>query len=148
MTLEAWHHNGWLRPHTTSSAEISNLFGIVDRDLEDAKNKKLSSDWRFGIAYNAALKICTILLYASGYRSEKSLAHYRTIQSLTLILGENKKVDVAYLDRCRVIRNIVEYDIVGRTTVGDAEELIEFAKELNFEARKWLNKNHPHLSFK
>jgi hypothetical protein len=54
---------------------------IVDRDLKDARQKGLSADWRFGIAYNAALKLCTILLYAEGFRPEKTLAHYRTLQA-------------------------------------------------------------------
>jgi hypothetical protein len=36
-----------------------------------------SLDIRFGIAYNAALKLCTILLYTEGYRPEKTLQHFR-----------------------------------------------------------------------
>ncbi|MGM0600012.1 MAG: hypothetical protein ACQETH_09375 [Candidatus Rifleibacteriota bacterium] len=85
MSLENWAKNGWIRKHETSPQEIKSLFDIVDRDLQDARRKELSSDWRFGIAYNAALKVCTILLYAKGYRPERSLAHYRTLQALPLI---------------------------------------------------------------
>jgi len=59
MTLEQWKQNGWLKVEPTSSAEIANLLAIVKRDLEDAK-ASISTDWRFGIAYNAALKLCTI----------------------------------------------------------------------------------------
>jgi hypothetical protein len=47
--------NGWLRPHKTSAEEIENLFMIIDRDLKDAEGS-ISDDWRFGIAYNAAVK--------------------------------------------------------------------------------------------
>jgi hypothetical protein len=36
MTLRQWAENGWLKPHKTSSIEISNLLKIVDRDLIDA----------------------------------------------------------------------------------------------------------------
>ena len=64
MSLKQWQNSGWLRPHTTSRQEIANLLGIVIRDMEDAR-REISSDWRFGIAYNAALKLCTILLNAS-----------------------------------------------------------------------------------
>jgi hypothetical protein len=67
MSLEQWAKNGWLRPHKSSKQEIAGLLGIVDRDLKDAESD-ISSDWKFGIAYNAALKLCTILLHASGYR--------------------------------------------------------------------------------
>ena len=78
MNLKDWQDNGWLKQHTTDKQEIANLLSIVERDLNDAGNTTVSSDWRFGIAYNAALKLCTIVLYAQGYRPENTLAHYRT----------------------------------------------------------------------
>jgi uncharacterized protein (UPF0332 family) len=145
MSLETWAKNGWLRKHETSPQEIKSLFDIVDRDLKDACKKDLSSDWRFGIAYNAALKVCTILLYAKGYRPERSLAHYRTLQALPLILGKEKEGDATYLDKCRKTRNTAEYDQIGVTTVSDAEELIEFVEDLKFEARQWLKSNYKDL---
>ena len=116
MSLKNWKDNGWIREHRTSRQETTNLFAIVERDLSDAASTQLSADWRFGIAYNAALKLCTILLFAQGYRPEKSLAHFRTIQSLPLILGESKKADADYLDMCRIKRNTVEYDMAGAAT--------------------------------
>ena len=79
--------NGWLRPHKGSAEETGNLLAIARRDIKDAGKEDISDDWRFGIAYNAALKLCTILLYAEGYRPEKNLQHFRTIQALPLILG-------------------------------------------------------------
>lgn len=143
MSLENWAKNGWLRPHKTSNQEIQNLLAIVERDLEDASQSNLSPDWRFGIAYNAALKLCTILLYSSGYRPEKSLAHYRTLQALPLILGDKWQDDASYLDTCRIKRNIVEYDYVGGATDKDADELITFVIELKIEVEKWLEKRSP-----
>ncbi len=44
----------------------------------------ISADWQFGIACNAALKLCTVLMDTSGYRPEKTLQHYRTLQALPL----------------------------------------------------------------
>ena len=146
MTLKQWMDNGWLRPHKTSVEEIENLFMIIDRDLKDAKGG-ISDDWRFGIAYNAALKLCTILLYAEGFKAEKTLQHYRTIQELPLILGKERNADAIYLDSCRSKRNIVEYDYVGGVTEHDADELIEFVKELKTDVLDWLNKKHPELAF-
>lgn len=61
----------------------------------------LSSDWKFGIAYNAALKLCTMLLYNAGYMPEKSLAHYRTLLSIVHTLGPGRQGDADYLDACR-----------------------------------------------
>ena len=146
MTLKQWMDNGWLRPYKTSVREIENLFMIIDRDLKDAEGS-ISDDWRFGIAYNAALKLCTILLYSEGFKAEKTLQHYRTIQALPLILGKERKGDAEYLDSCRAKRNIVEYDYVGGVTGHDADELIEFVKDLKADVLDWLNKNHPELVF-
>ena len=145
MSLKQWASNGWLKSHKTSAEEVANLMAIVERDLQDASKKTLSDDWRFGIAYNAALKLCTVLLYASGYRPEKNLAHYRTLQALPLILGDKRKGDADYLDACRGKRNTVEYDYVGGATGADAEELVEFSRELEADVLAWLKKEHPEL---
>ncbi len=144
MSLKQWADNGWLKPHKTSQKEISDLFMIVERDLQDASGS-ISADWRFGIAYNAALKLCTILLYASGYKPEKTLQHYRTIQALPVILGNTFKEDAKYLDTCRNKRNTAEYDYVGAAGADDVDELIGFVKELYEAIIKWLKEKHPQL---
>lgn len=146
MTLKQWADNGWLKAHQTSAEEIGNLLAIADRDLKDASEGGISPDWRFGIAYNAALKLCTILLFAEGYRAERTLQHYRTIQALPLILGSERKSDADYLNACRVKRNIVEYDYVGGATENDAEELIGFATLLKKDVQAWLKKRRPDIS--
>jgi uncharacterized protein (UPF0332 family) len=134
-----------LRPHKPSKEEITNLFEIVERDLKDASAKVISDDWKFGIAYNAALKLCTILLHSSGYRPEKNLAHYRTLQSLPLILGEKHNSNADYLDACRKKRNETEYDFAGSLSEEEAQELIEFCENLKSEVQTWLKKNHKGL---
>ena len=145
MSLQTWYENGWLRRHQTSQEEIGNLLGIVYRDLEDAQGKSLSSDWQFGIAYNAALKLCTCLVYAEGFRLEKNLAHYRTLQALYVILGDTHRNDAAYLDACRMKRNTLEYDIAGVATQADADELLAYVQELREMVIKWLKEQHPDL---
>ena len=74
---------------------------MADRDLRVAATTE-DPDWRFGIAYNSALKLCTILLSASGYRASRDLNHYRTLMSLPIILGAERASDAAYLDQERV----------------------------------------------
>lgn len=144
MRLQQWAANGWLRPHQTSRQQIADLLSIVDRDLEDSL-RDLSADWQFGIAYNAALKLGTILLYASGYRPEKNLAHYRTLQALPLILGASRSNDADYLDTCRAKRNTAEYDAAGTVSQSEADELREFTRELRIEVIDWLRSHHPSL---
>jgi len=144
MQLQQWQNNGWLRSHQTTATQIGDLLAIVDRDLEDSR-RDLSTDWQFGIAYNAALKLCTILLYASGYRPEKNLAHYRTLAALPLILGSSHKDDADYLDACRAKRNTAEYDAAGTISQTEAIELRSFAQELQTDVIAWLKANHPTL---
>ena len=145
MSLENWSKNGWLRPYRTSPSQIAELFTIADRDLEDASTARLSADWQFGIAYNAALKLCTILLYAEGYRPEKNLAHFRTLQALPLIMGEELRDDADYLDSCRAKRNTAEYDVAGAVSPEEARELVEYATELRRTVQTWLKNHHPEL---
>ena len=133
MSLSQWKANGWLKAHVTSAAEQRNLLQIVDRDLEDARSVDLSNDWKFGIAYNAALKLCTMMLYDAGYMPEKNLAHYRTLLSIEYTLGSHRKSDAVYLDACRAKRNHVEYDYVEGASAAEAEELLAFVKELRVE---------------
>jgi len=145
MSLKQWLDNGWLRQHKTSQQEIANLLALVHRDLRDASSDGISADWRFGIAYNAALKLCTILLYVSGYRPSQNLAHYRTLQALPLVLGTDRNQDADYLDSCRIKRNAVEYDYVGGATEADANELVEFTTDLSSDVLHWLKRNHSSL---
>jgi len=144
MTLTKWEGFGWLKKHKTSKKEIFNLLAIADRSLLDAKGN-ISADARFAIAYNAALQLCAILLYAEGYRPERSRKHENTIKALPLILGKGREADAKYLDTCRTKRHIVEYDCVGSVTDNDVDELIECVQELRRNVVNWLNQNHPEL---
>jgi hypothetical protein len=143
-SLRDWAESGWLRPHTTGKEEIGGLLGIVERDLADAQ-RDISPDWRFGIAYNAALRLCTILLYAEGYRPERNLQHDRAIQALGLILGPDRKADVEYLEVCRRKRNAIEYEAAGTVTDRDAQELVSFIVDLRDRVLAWLEEHHPEL---
>jgi uncharacterized protein (UPF0332 family) len=142
MSLQSWADAGWLTAHTSSAEEVKNLLAVVERDLQDAA-QDLSPDWKLGIAYNAALRLCTLLLHVSGYRAGRQQHHYRTIQSLPLILGETYKENADYLDACRRKRNTVEYDLAGAATNEEAEELISFATEFRAEVLIWLRKGRP-----
>ena len=148
MTLEQWANNSWLRSYASNRQEIADLFSIIDRDLKDATETELSADWRFGIAYNAVLILCSVLLHSEGYRPGKgSLGHYYTLAALGEIIGEKKK-DIDYLQACRAKRNTVEYDYAGGTTDSEARELLEYARKLRKEVIAWLRVNHPELVHK
>jgi hypothetical protein len=145
MSLKQWAANRWLQEEPPSPHEIKNLLAIAERDLQDAAGD-ISADWRFGIAYNAALKLCTMLLRAEGYRAAHGLQHYRTIMAMPMILGEDRKSDAQYLDACRIKRNTVEYDYVGGASERDAEELMAFTKAFRQTVLHWLQEHHPELA--
>ena len=145
MSLEQWEGNGWLRRAPTSRGEIRNLLAIVDRDLKDATGS-ISPDWKFGIAYNAALKLCIVLLRAQGYRPAHGSQHHRAIMAMPLTLGPSRRKDAEYLDACRNKRNAVEYDYIGGASEADAKELLNFTKELKTDVLAWLRRQYPDLA--
>ena len=145
MSLQDWLNNGWLRPHKTDCQEISNLLAIAERDISDASAKDISDDWKFGIAYNAALKLCTIMLYAHGFRPENNQAHYRTLMAIEFTIGPHRKEDAVYLNTCRAKRNTVEYDNIGGASEAEALELLEFAKDLRCEVLTLLAEHFSEL---
>jgi len=145
MNLKSWAENGWLKPHKTSREEVRNLLAVARRDMHDAQTRGLSADWKFGIAYNAALKLCTILIHVSGYRPDRNLAHYRTLHALPMILGVERNADADYLDACRIKRNTIEYDLAGAATDADAKELMDFTIQLERDVVDWLKSKYPHL---
>jgi hypothetical protein len=145
MNLKEWAGHGWLKPHKTSKEEIKNLLAIVERELKDAAILALSADARFVMTYNAALKLCTIILYASGYRTGGNRAHYHTLEALPIILGNHLRQDADYLSSCLSKRNHAEYDYVDVVGEPDVEELLQFTKELKEKVLIWMQKNHAEL---
>ena len=146
MSLELWRHNGWLREYKTSRDEVAGILRLVDRDLADAAREEVSTDWRFNIAYNAALQLATLALYTSGYRAGRGESkHYRVIQALPLVMGERFSSIAAYLDNCRRKRNVSEYDAVETISQKEVEDLQETVEELKVEVEMWLKAHYPEL---
>ena len=144
MSLHDWLNNGWLRPHQTSSKEISTLLKIIDRDLIDCKNEHISENWRFKIAYSSARKCCIIPLYCLGYKiSRGGSEHYRVIQSLVLTMGPEMEKIKDYLDNSRSKRNVDEYKGMGIFSEKEVNELIEITKDLFIRVKIWLKENFP-----
>ncbi len=144
MSLRDWQKNGWLIEHRTSPEEIKDLLGLIERDLADCRTPGLSTDWRFSIAYNAALQTATVALAASGYRAAREAHHYRIIQSLAHTITADKDV-INQLNRFRKKRNIGGYERVGTISDMEADEVFTLAKNLLNDVDQWLRKNHPVL---
>lgn len=144
MSFADWVNNGWLVAHTSSKQEIANLLGIVARDLKDSQAKGVSNDWRFAIAYNAALQAATAALAAAGYRATRESHHYRVIQSLELTVRKDAKF-IQNFDAFRKKRNVSNYDIGGGISNREVEEMIGIARTLQQDVEQWMRTNHASL---
>jgi len=144
MSLIDWRNAGWVRPHKSSPEEIRDLFGIVDRELSDAASTSISADSRHFIAYNGALKLCAILLYAEGYRPEKGKgSHQLAIDSIRHILADAREDDIDYLHLCRSKRNTSAYDYAGGISHENVDQLVAFTRRFRSDVLAWLRQHHP-----
>ncbi|MDQ3673131.1 MAG: hypothetical protein M3365_01990 [Gemmatimonadota bacterium] len=129
MNLADWERNGWLTAHRTSAGEISDLLGVVERDLADSAARGVSADWRMSIAYNAALQAAAAALAAAGYRATRDQHHHRVIQSLRGTIGADTDV-VAAFDAFRKKRNITGYERAGAVSDAEAREMRQLAGQI------------------
>jgi hypothetical protein len=144
MSLQNWLQNSWLVEHATSKEEIANLLSISNRDLEACQIKGLPADWRFTIAYNAALQAATAALAAAGYRPSRDAHHYRVIQSLEFTTAPSQRV-IDTLDSFRKKRNASSYDVAGSVSDREADEMLSLAKSIREDVERWITKTHPEL---
>lgn len=146
MSLDLWEKNGWIRAYKTSPQEINGILSLVERDIEDASREVISIDWQFNIAYNAGLQLAAIALLAAGYRAGRGESkHYRVIQALPLVMGEQYSTFKNYLDNCRRKRNVSEYDAAGTISEKEAGELLKEVKAFKIELESWLKTKMSNL---
>ena len=138
MSLADWERNGWLTPHRTSRQEISELLAIVQRDLHDSRARDVSADWRFNIAYNAALQAAKAALAASGYRVARGAdSHHRTSRAWRT-RSDSTRSSVRRLGVFRKRRNTAEYDHAGVTSEAEADEMRALARPAQ-QVIAWLS---------
>ncbi len=143
--MQDWLREDRLRRHKTSPGEVAKLLRVVERDLADASLRQLSPDRRFATAYNAALQLATIALYAAGFRSVGAGHHWITLQALSEIMGPESQERVDYLDACRSKRNLTDYEKAGAVSHAEADELLRETSAFKSDLLNWLKANHPRL---
>src|SRR5713226_8399067 len=130
MSLENWQKFGWLKAHKTNREEIVDLVGVADRDLAASNTPSLHDDWRFNIAYNAALQLANAALAASGYQVERGgNQHYRLIDSLSLTLGTDSAT-IKKFDIFRKKRNVSDYERADTVSETEVQEMRSIAEKL------------------
>ena len=117
---------------------------MAERDLEASRTPDLITDWRFNIAYNAALQLATAALAAAGFKAERSNHHYRVIQSLEFTVGLSH-TDIHKLDIFRKKRNTADYERTGVVSDFEALQMRELAARLQVKVSTWIRRTRPDL---
>jgi uncharacterized protein (UPF0332 family) len=143
MTWQDLLKEGRIERHKTSRAELTELRGVVARDLADAEVGLLSADRRFATAYNAALQSAKMVIACCGYRVRGSGAHQITFECLNLGMGKPIYKIARFLDQARRKRNIADYDAAGRIADIEVEDMIRIAKSFAGQAEQWIRQNYP-----
>jgi hypothetical protein len=144
MTLQDWQKSHYLTEHATSRQEIQDLMRGAAQDTSDSRVPGLSAGGRFNFACNAALKMATAALAASGYRASRAQHHFRVIHSLALTIEADPGL-VDLLDRFRKKRNMSMYARPGTISQAEADEMLDLVIELQPLIEGWLRRSHPEL---
>jgi hypothetical protein len=121
------------------------LFDVAQRDLLDAAVQGLSLDRRFLIAYEVALTLSTIPLYAAGYETHGYGHHWLTFKALPYVMGAEFIALADYFDVCRTKRNVGTYGRGGLISETEVEELLTEVRGFQKSVGDWLKGNYPDL---
>lgn len=124
--------------------ELAKLRAVAERNLADARIETLSTDGKFGHAYEAARAIATIVVRASGYRVKAARgAHYNTFVALEAADPRRFARHAAYFNACREKRNDLSYELAGVVTGSEAEELLREVPAFQALVDARLRGRHP-----
>lgn len=145
MTWRELLEKGRVAKENTNRKELADLRSVVHRNLSDANSRGISTDARYGHAYDAARVAAIIAIRVSGFRVKlEGGGHYNTFQALQAVSPEFVST-AEYLDTCRRKRNDFLYEEANVVSEMETEELILAAGNLARSVEQWLKKQHPTL---
>lgn len=124
--LERLADLGYLKREPPGRREVEGLIRSGAARLADARNKALSEDGRFDLAYNAAHALALAALRFKGYRADK---RYFVFQALPHTLA-TAAATWRLLAKCHELRNRTEYDGVSEIDEKLLAGLVRAAAEL------------------
>jgi hypothetical protein len=126
--------------------ELKQLRAVAERNLADAAIEGLSTDGRFGHAYEAARALATMVVRASGYRVRAvGGAHYTTFLALEAADSKQFAKFSAYFETCRGKRNDLSYDAADVVTEHELSELLVEVPAFQKLVEQWLRERYPDL---
>src|SRR5262249_3119059 len=106
----------------------------------------MDDDWRFAAAYNAALQSAAAALKAAGFEVPKAGgAHYQTIESLKLTIGDDGTI-VDPLQKFRAKRGGGIYEETEIASDQEIKELRTLAIALFDQVRVYIAANQPAIA--
>ncbi|MEP6536493.1 MAG: hypothetical protein ABJF23_14295 [Bryobacteraceae bacterium] len=115
---------------------------MADRDLNACTTPGLHTDWRFNIAYNAALQLASGARAIAGYNAERASQHYRVIDSLAYTIGTEAET-IRKLDTFRKKRNISDYERADAISDAEADDMRVLPERIRMDLTVWMRKNQP-----
>jgi hypothetical protein len=148
MTWQTQLKEGNVQPHIATRREIEDLRSVVQRNLADASLQRLSADNRLGLAYEAALVACKMVIHASGYRVRSGIggAHSTTLECALIALGRSSAARLQFFDSIRRRRNTLSYDVAGTVSDHDAGDALRQATTFVATVEVWLKRHAPGLA--
>jgi len=121
MTWKELLAQGRVERRPASKEELHELRSLVERSLADARLEGLSTDGKFGHAYEAARALSTMVVRASGYRVRAhGGGHYNAFLALEAADIRRFARHSVYFNTCREKRNELSYETAGVVTETEA----------------------------
>jgi hypothetical protein len=122
-----------------SHEELRQLRFVAERSLADAQVEGLSNDGRFGLAYDAARSLATLVVRAAGYRVKgHGGAHYNTFLALEAAGPRTFKRYAVYFNACREKRNDLSYESAEVVSEREVAELLRTVPEFAGVVDLWV----------
>lgn len=129
MALENWFQAGKLVKHAATKEELSAIWGVIERNFQDADIKGLSSDQKYILSYQSAFEAALALIKCCGYRPIKAGHHYIVWQCIKDVLGDNARKPILLFENAAKKRNKLSYDIAGLASQKEADEIFQEARD-------------------
>ena len=115
---------GHVKTEPFSEKEVSGLIRSGLARLQDAKDKSLSIESRFDLAYNAAHALSHAALRRLGYRAESRYIVFQCLKHTLAIANEHWRI----LEQAHRKRNLAEYEGDLDIDIGLLDALIRTAQ--------------------
>lgn len=129
--------------HEPTRRELDDLRAAIERNLRDASISQLSTDNRFGLAYEGALLLAKMAVSCAGYRVKGPGAHRTMFEAVEAAMGTEVSDSALYFDRCRRKRNDLSYDAAGIISETEAGELLEEVGRFRTSVESWVSEHFP-----